>query len=199
MSYPVSITVEPTLDNRDRLTTAFRAVLAIPHAILVGPTYWSSRTGSVGLIGAAAYVMAIVSWFTLVITGEHIQGIREFSRYYLRWRARAVAYMALFVDTYPPFGDAVYPVSVEVLDPTGPRDRASIALRLLLAIPQLVLLAFLLVAWLVTSVIAWCAILFTHAYPPSLYPFGLGVMRWSIRVEAYLLLLVDEYPPFTLE
>jgi hypothetical protein len=33
----------------------------------------------------------------------------------------------------------------------------------------------------------------------SLRPFGIGVMRWALRVEAYLLLLVDEYPPFSLD
>jgi hypothetical protein len=48
----------------------------------------------------------------------------------------------------------------------------------------------------VTTAIAWFAILFTGSYPPSLAPFGVGVMRWSLRVEAYLLLLVDDYPPF---
>jgi hypothetical protein len=36
-------------------------------------------------------------------------------------------------------------------------------------------------------------------YPASLYEFGLGGMRWGLRVEAYLLLLVDEYPPFSLD
>jgi len=34
--YPVSITIEPQHTNRDRLTTAFRVVLAIPHLIVVG-------------------------------------------------------------------------------------------------------------------------------------------------------------------
>jgi hypothetical protein len=165
----------------------------------VGPVYWSSRSGGVGLLGAAAYVLAVVSWFTLLITGEHIRGIREFSLYYLRWRVRAVAYMALFVDPYPPFGDGAYPAQIELAEPALPRDRATIAVRLLLAIPHFFVLFFLLIGWLVTTVVAWFAILFTRSYPRSLYPFGLGVLRWGLRVEAYLLLLVDEYPPFTLQ
>jgi hypothetical protein len=195
----VSVTITPQLEHRNRLTTAVRPILAIPHAILVGPVYWWSRTGSVGLLGAAAYVLAIVSWFSLLITGEHPRGIREFSLYYLRWRTRALAYMALFVDPYPPFGDGPYPATIDVPEPVVPRDRATIAVRLLLAFPHFVVLCFLLLGWLVTTVIAWFAILFTGSYPPSLYPFGAGVMRWTLRVEAYLLLLVDEYPPFALE
>jgi uncharacterized protein DUF4389 len=31
-----------------------------------------------------------------------------------------------------------------------------------------------------------------------MYDFGAGVLRWFMRVEAYMLLLVDEYPPFSL-
>lgn len=197
-SYPVSVSVTPQFDRRNRLTAGLRPILAIPHAILAGPIYWSSRTGGAGLLGAAAYVLSIVSWFTLLITGEQLRGIREFCLYYLRWRTRAVAYMALFVDPYPPFGDDPYPASIDVLQPAGARDRATIAVRLILAIPHFVLLFFLLIAWLVTTVIAWVAILFTGSYPASLYPFGLGVMRWVLRVEAYLLLLVDDYPPFAI-
>lgn len=184
---------------RNRLTTALRPILAIPHAILAGPVYWSSRTGGVGLLGAAAYVMAIISWFTLLITGQQFRGIRDSSLYYLRWRARALAYMALFVDPNPPFGDEPYPATIDVREPTQPRDSATIAVRLLLVLPYLVVLCFLLLGWLVSTVIAWLAILFTASYPPSLFRFGVGVMRWAMRVEAYLLLLVDEYPPFSLD
>ena len=137
--------------------------------------------------------------YPVSVTGEHLQGIRDFSRYYLRWRTRALAYMALLVDGYPPFGDAPYPASIEIVDPALPRDRATIAVRLLLAVPHLLLLALLLFAWFVTTVVAWVAILFTGVYPASLAPFGLGVMRWLLRVEAYMLLLVDDYPPFALE
>jgi hypothetical protein len=199
MPYPVSVIVESQLQNRDRLTTALRPILAIPHAIVVGPASLFHRAGAAGLLGAVVYFLAIVSWFTILISGEHFQGIRDLTLYYLRWRTRAVAYMALFADAYPPFGDGPYPVSIEVVDPALPRDRASIAVRLLLAIPHLVVLAFLLIGWFITSVIAWLSIVFTGAYPPSLHPFGIGAMRWLLRVEAYLLLLVDEYPPFALD
>jgi hypothetical protein len=199
MAYPVTVAVEPMLGGRNRLTTAFRPILAIPHAILAGPMYWSGRTGGLGLIGGAAYVLAIVSWFSLLITGRQPIGAREFCLFYLRWRTRALAYMALFRDEYPPFGDGPYAASVDVVEPTVPRDRGSIALRLLLALPHIVVLCFLLLGWLVTSVIAWFAILFTGSYPSSMCSFGTGVMRWALRVEAYLLLLVDEYPPFTLD
>ena len=199
MAYPVSVGVQAAVGGRDRLTTALRPILAIPHAILIGPIYWSGRSGGLGLLGAAAYVMAIISWFTLLAWGEHPPGIREFSLFYLRWRVKALAYMALFVDGYPPFGEGAYPATIDVAAPSSPRDRATIAVRLLLVIPHCIVLFFLTIGWLVTTVIAWFAILFTGSYPSSLLPYGVGVMRWMLRVEAYLLLLVDEYPPFAFD
>jgi uncharacterized protein DUF4389 len=196
--YPLALSIESPAGDRNRLTTALRPILSIPHMILVGPGAWFHRLDSAGLLGGAAYVLAVVNWFAMLVTGESIKGIRDFQLYYLRWRARAVAYMALFVDSYPPFGDQPYPATIEVKEPTV-RDRATIAVRPLLAVPHLVALFFLVLAWAFCTVIAWFAILFTGKYPESLYEFGLGVMRWMLRVEAYLLLLVDEYPPFDLE
>jgi hypothetical protein len=181
------------------MTVAFRILLALPHSIMVGPVVWFYRTGSFGLLGAAAGFLAVVNWVSLVITGKAVAGIRDFTLYYLRWRTRAVAYTALFVDEYPPFGDAPYPASFEIAPATEPRDRTSIALRLLFALPHVVALFFVTLAWCVTSIVAWFVILFGGTYPAGLYQFGLGAMRWLMRVEAYVLLLVDEYPPFTLD
>jgi hypothetical protein len=197
--YPVTLGLEMPLENRNRLTTALRPVLAIPHSLLVGPAAWVHRFGTAGFLGSAAYLLAIVNWFSILVTGEDLKGIRELQLYYLRWRARAVAYMGLLVDDYPPFGDAPYPVSVDVTTPAEPRDRATIAVRLILAVPHLVALFFVLFAWFVTTVIAWLAIVFTGAYPATFAHFGAGALRWLLRVEAYLLLLTDEYPPFALD
>lgn len=103
------------------------------------------------------------------------------------------------VDPSPPFGDAPYPATITVDEPASARDRATIAARPILAIPHVVVLFLLACGWALSTFMAWVAILFTGAYPAFLYPFGVGVMRWLLRVEAYLLLLVDEYPPFTLD
>lgn len=199
MPYPVTVVVTPQLANRDRLTTAFRLILGLPHIVLVGALSWNDHFGGAGLLGAAAFVMAVISWFTIVLSGQHLPGIRQFTRYYLGWRTRAIAYLTLLEDSYPPFGEGSYPASIEVIDPTEPRDRVTVGLRLLLLIPQLIVFFFVGVAWLVTTIIAWFAILLTGQYPESLYGFGVGAMRWLLRLEAYGLLMVDEYPPFSLE
>jgi hypothetical protein len=208
MPYPVSLTVAPALADRNRLTTAFRFILAIPHLILVGGggigfASGADRSdfsvgGGGGLLGVVAVVLAIVSWFTILISGTHIVGVRQFTAFYLRWRTRALAYFMLLADPYPPFGDGPYPASLEVVDPTAPRDRISVALRLLLAIPHCVVLFFVLFAWLLATIVGWFSILFTGTFPDGVHQFGAGAMQWQLRVEAYMFLMVDEYPPFSL-
>jgi hypothetical protein len=208
MAYPVSVAVEPVLTGRNRLTTAFRIVLAIPHLILVGSVGLglavtsggrdkTSLSGETGLLGGVAWILAIVSWVTILIGGEHINAIRRFTRFYLRWRVRTLAYLMLLEDQYPPFGDGPYPATMTIADPALPRRRLSVAFRVLLAIPHFIVLVFLMFAWWVTAFIAWLVILVSASYPQPFYDFGLGALRWLIRVEAYMLLLTDEYPPFS--
>ena len=210
--HPVQINVEPAIDGRNRLTTAFRPLLALPHLILVGGPIamffsWTSESegggfryelGAGGVFGALAAAAAFIAWFAILFTGRYPQGLRDLVAMYLRWRVRVVAYAARLRDESPPFGEGAYPAAIELRQPDGPRDRLTVGLRPILIIPQLVAVWAIGIAWAVTTIIAWFAILVTGRFPRGLYDFSVGAFRWSTRVEAYMLLLHDEYPPFSL-
>jgi hypothetical protein len=211
--HPVDVDVVPALIDRNRLTCAFRPILAIPHILLVGgpaafaiSAGWRGPNGrgfewgaGTGVLGAVAAVIALIAWFAIVFGGRYPEGLWSLAVFYLRWRVRAVAYLTLLRDEYPPFGDGDYPAGLLLTPPTLPRNRVTVAFRLILAIPQMIVVSILSIAWAVTTIIAWVSILVSGTFPPSLYQFGRGMLRWTTRVEAYLLLLHDEYPPFSLE
>jgi len=78
-------------------------------------------------------------------------------------------------------------------------SRLTVAFRILLAIPQFIVLFFVGIAAFVLTVIGWFAALFTGRLPDGIAGFLAGYVAWNTRVYAYVYLLVDDYPPFAFD
>jgi hypothetical protein len=72
-------------------------------------------------------------------------------------------------------------------------------IKWLLAFPHYIALLFVGIAALFAILIAFFAVIITGRYPRGLWDFVTGVHRWGLRVGSYVLLLTDQYPPFSLQ
>lgn len=95
----------------------------------------------------------------------------------------------------PPGGDPI----LLVFRGPEPQRRWTVLIRLILVIPQAIVLLFLGIAGLVVLVLGWFGALFTGRLPDFAEQFLSGLLRWDIRVYSYLALLTDVYPPFSLD
>jgi hypothetical protein len=91
---PVDLTIEPDLGERNRVTTCFRLVLAIPAMI------W---TLLVGLVGVVCWFAGL---FAVLFTGRWPAALHRRILAALRVGTRTTAYLTLLTDEYPPFTTA---------------------------------------------------------------------------------------------
>lgn len=170
----------------------FGWVLAIPLFL------WAA------VLSYGAAVVSFVGWFSIVFTGRLSVRLGDYLVAVLRYQWRTVAYLYGFTDQFPGFiapagyvdpGD--YPAVLYSARPVR-RRRVTVVFRLILLIPELVVLGLLTLVASVVLVLGWFAVLMLGRWPRGLQLFVIGWMRWSFRVTAYQWLIVDEYPPFGL-
>ncbi len=91
----------------------------------------------------------------------------------------------------------MYPISYEA-DFNPEPNRWTTFFRLILAIPWFVVALFWGLVFTVPHLIAWIAIIVLGRYPLWLYEFNAGVVRFGVRVSAWIYLQTDAWPPFSL-
>ena len=195
--------------RRSRLTVLFRLLLALPHIVWI--ILWT----------IAVVPVSIACWFATLATGQAPAGLHNFLSAFTRYSVHLSAYIFLAANPYPGFtGEPGYPVDVE-LPERGPQPRWKTALRLVLALPALLVTAVVgsgsigggggggggrggdpdwsfllsgggLVA--VCGILGWFAALALGRMPNGLRDLAGYGIGYTAQTYAYLLLVTARYP-----
>jgi len=191
-SYPVTLELEAPLQIA-RWRPLVHWLLGIPYYIVLY------------VLQIALGVVTFVAWFVILFTGNIPEGMFAFMASVHRFQWRYSSYILFLREPYPPFeitGPAVDAgtdpptrFSVEYPDHLS---RLLIFVKWLLAIPHYFVLLFLAIGVALGSIVGFFAVLITGRWPEGLRDFIIGFHRWAYRVQAYVYLLTDVYPPFRL-
>jgi hypothetical protein len=159
------------------------------------------------ILTIVAFLAAIVCWFSIVFTGTAPESLSTFIAGVMRYQWRIVTGLFEWAEPYPTFAPIPqgfadpggYPAELNITPVSGERNRVTVLVRIILCLPQFIVLYVLNIANEICLLISWFIALFTGQWNPALKNFCIGVFRWQLRVGSYALLLHDEYPPFSLE
>ena len=208
-TYPVTFSVDFPDRDLDRVSTAFRIFAVIPIGIILSllsgislryATTTNGTNDTVTSIATGGGLLFLPLVLMIVFRQKYPRWWFDWNLQLLRFSNRVTAYLGLLDDRYPST-DEEQAVHLDLPYPDARQlNRWLPLVKWLLAIPHYIVLFFLVIGAVVAVIVSWFAILFTGRYPRGLFDFVVGVIRWSNRVTGYAIVLVtDEYPPFSLE
>jgi Domain of unknown function (DUF4389) len=189
--YPIDVGVVVP-DRIARWRPFVQWILAIPLLLMVYA------------LGIVANVCAFLGWFVALFLGQLPESLGALIAGFYRYYWRAFCYSAFLSNKYPTIG-----LAMGYQDPGGDAawfdvqrpvklSRLAVFFRLILVIPQLIVLFFLGIVMYFVSFIAFWVVVILGRWPRGLRDFVIGANRWILRVEAWFNLLADRYPPFSL-
>lgn len=191
--YPAELTVEspPKIANWRPLV---HWLMAIPHFVVMY------------VIGIVAQVCALIAWFAIVFTGKMPAGLANMICMYTRYANRVGTFVGFLHEQYPPFAfdttatdPGGYPARTDFAPALEGRNRLTVGLRLIWMIPALIVTYLIMIVAAVCWFIAFFAVLFTGKWPEGLRGWVVKGLRASTRLNAYMFLLTDEYPPMSFD
>ncbi len=193
MAYPATVEVQ-TPEKLANWRPIGQLFMAIPHLIISNA------------LNTLAQVCAFIGWFAILFTGKMPAGLANIICMSIRYQSRTMAYAGCLYDKFPPFeftstpaDPGTTPVQVNLAPTLEGRNRLTCAFRLLLAIPVLLFTFLIIVVAFVCQLIGFFAVLFTGKWPVAIRGWVLKGLNAVVRLDAYVMLLTDVYPPFSTE
>ena len=192
LSYPAQLEFDA-----DRHITRWRPLvqwfLAVPH-FLVAQVLKSLRR-----------VLTLISFFTVLFTRQIPRPLFDAIAMTYRYEWRAMSYALFLHEDYPPFSfrvdaddDGAEPHTKLTLRYPAQLNRWAPLYKWFLAIPHYVVAFALALAAIGAVLVGFFAIALTGQFPLGPRDFIVHAWRYGLRVQAYVGLLTDQYPPFSL-
>lgn len=187
--YPIGYEAD-FVEERSRLTTFFRYILAIP-VYLVGAVY-----------GIGLMFTLVIAWFALLFTGRYPDGLYNYNAGVLRYFNRLNGYTRLLTDVYPPFDLAEhpeYPVRAPIAPAKESYSRVKVLFRVILGIPVMLINYALTILANVCTFLSWVVIVFTGKQSKSLQDAINLATGYGTRAGGYFFLITEDWPPFSVQ
>ena len=180
--HPVAVRVDDDL-VRPRLLVLFRLPLSIPHLLWL--TAWS----------AFALAASLLAWIAALVTGRVPRPLHRFLAAYVRAWMHLGCFLCVVGRQFPGFvgRERGYPIDLHIAPPVR-QQRLGVLLRLLLALPALMLASAYAGVVLAVAILGWPAALVLGRMPAGLRDLGVAALRYLAQVNAYVFLLTWRYP-----
>ena len=87
-AYPVQVTIPPRQDKYSRLKAFFRIIYIIPAYLIVA------------VLGIGLYLLVILAWFIILITGRLPGFIADYMQFVLGWELKLQGLLLLLAENY---------------------------------------------------------------------------------------------------
>jgi hypothetical protein len=148
-------------------------------------------------------ILQFITFWVILFTGKFPESFFEYQVKYLRWGIRLNTRVLNLLDGYPAFGLDVEDENIHFEVPyIDQSDRGTVLLRALFGwlyvlVPHGFILFFVGIVVQIFAFLAFWIVLFTKKYPEDFHKFNINYLRWSTRVNLYMMYMTDTYPPFT--
>ena len=149
-----------------------------------------------------ARILGFIAWWVILFTGRYPENMFAFQVKLMQWNLRLSARMYNLCDGYPAFWPSGTDDSTSLfVEYPESLSRGKLLLRTFFGIfyvyiPHLFLLFFIGIWASILNFISWWVILFTGTYPISNHAYMVRYLRWSYRLNLYMLNMTDTYPTF---